>query len=55
MTFKISYFENSLSNDHLPQTHTCFNEILLFNYDSKEILEEKLKQAMLYSEGFGIR
>jgi len=55
MTFKISYFENPLGKDYLPQTHTCFNEILLFNYESKEKLEEKLTKAMFYSEGFGIK
>jgi len=44
-----------MGKEYLPQTHTCFNEILLFNYDSKEILEEKLTKAMYYSEGFGIK
>lgn len=53
MTFVISYLDEM--NGNLPQSHTCFNELLLFNYQSKEILKEKLEKAIIYSEGFGIK
>jgi len=55
MKFKITYFEDRTKKNYLPLTHTCFNEIILFTYDSKEVLEDKLKQAIFYSEGFGIK
>jgi len=55
MRFTITYYENVIGKEYLPQTHTCFNEILLFNYESKEALADKLKKAMYYSEGFGIK
>lgn len=55
MKFTITYYENDAGKEYLPQTHTCFNEILLFNYSSKASLSDKLKKAMYYSEGFGIK
>lgn len=38
----------------LPSTHTCFNHFLLPEYSTKEILKEKLLQAMENCEGFGL-
>jgi len=55
MKFTISYDENISEADKLPQTHTCFNEILLYNYKTKEILKEKLEKGILLSGGFGIK
>jgi len=55
MKFTITFYENEIGKEYLPQTHTCFNEILLFNYVSKESLDDKLRKAMYYSEGFGIK
>jgi E3 ubiquitin-protein ligase HECTD2 len=55
MKFTITYYENDAGREYLPQTHTCFNEILLFKYVSKESLADKLKKAINYSEGFGIK
>ncbi|ORX44137.1 hypothetical protein BCR36DRAFT_406494 [Piromyces finnis] len=55
MKFQITYYEDIIGKEYLPQTHTCFNEILLFNYESKEALADKLEKAIYYSEGFGIK
>ena len=38
---------------NLPSAHTCFNELDLPNYGSKEALEEKLKLALEHNAGFG--
>lgn len=37
----------------LPTSHTCFNTLLLPSYRSKEKLADRLKLAILNSEGFG--
>lgn len=41
--------------DHqLPKSHTCFNQLDLPNYPSKQILQEKLAICLAWgSEGFG--
>jgi ubiquitin-protein ligase E3 A len=41
-------------DDRLPQSHTCFNVLLLPDYSSKEVLEERLLTAIENSEGFGM-
>ena len=38
----------------IPSTHTCFNHFLLPEYSSKEILKDKLLQAMENCQGFGL-
>mmetsp|Transcript_13901 Transcript_13901/g.11875 ORF Transcript_13901/g.11875 Transcript_13901/m.11875 type:complete len:90 (+) Transcript_13901:3574-3843(+) len=37
---------NNGNNTKLPEAHTCFYEIVLPNYSSKEILKEKLMTAI---------
>lgn len=45
------YYE--ASNAHLPKAHTCFNQLDLPEYDSKEVLKERLLMAIREgSEGF---
>lgn len=39
----------------LPVAHTCFNQLGLYLYQSKEQLKEKLLLAIAESEGFGLR
>ena len=40
--------------DQLPKSHTCFNQLDLPNYATKEILKEKLRITITWgSEGFG--
>jgi len=41
-------------SDQLPTSHTCFNHLLLPEYDSKEKLETKLKLAIQFNIGFGM-
>jgi len=40
--------------DKLPVAHTCFNQLLLPAYKTKEKMEAKLTQAIENCEGFGI-
>jgi len=40
--------------EKLPVAHTCFNQLLLPAYKSKEKMSQKLKQAVENCEGFGI-
>lgn len=41
-------------DDRLPSSHTCFNHFLLPEYTSKEVLEQKLRQAIENCRGFGL-
>ena len=41
-------------NLKLPTSHTCFNTLLLPEYSSREMLETRLKLAILNAEGFGL-
>ena len=54
LNFKISRLGARDSND-LPIAHTCFNELCLWEYSSREKLENKLMLAVTESEGFGFR
>lgn len=36
-------------------SHTCFNQLVLPNYESKEILKNKLQIAIENAEGFGFK
>ncbi|XP_028163894.1 ubiquitin-protein ligase E3A [Ostrinia furnacalis] len=40
--------------ERLPTAHTCFNVLLLPEYDSKEKLRDRLMKAISYSKGFGM-
>ena len=53
LTFVIS--KNGTDAERLPTSHTCFNHLLLPEYGTKEILEEKLRTAINQAEGFGLR
>ncbi len=54
LPFKLSLLGSS-DSDKLPIAHTCFNELCLWQYRSKEKLESKLKWAVTESEGFGFK
>lgn len=41
-------------SSRLPTSHTCFNSLLLPSYRSKEKLADRLRLAILNSEGFGL-
>lgn len=38
---------------HLPQSHTCGNQLVLPSYSSKEMLVEKMQISIANDEGFG--
>lgn len=41
-------------SDRLPTSHTCYNILLLPEYDSKEKLKDRLLKAISFSKGFGM-
>jgi hypothetical protein len=52
MTFIVS--RAGPNSDALPTVHTCFNHILIPEYDSKEKLERLIRTALQHSTGFGL-
>jgi len=40
--------------ENLPEAHTCFNQLILPEYQNKEILKKKLIIAISNAEGFGL-
>lgn len=54
MQFKISMAGN-YDTERLPIAHTCFNELALYNYRSREKLARKLNYAINESAGFGLK
>lgn len=52
MTFKITRISNKPEN--LPEAHTCFNQLVLPQYETQDILKEKLIIAISNAEGFGL-
>lgn len=55
--FKVSkLIEDDMGySEKLPISHTCFNEICLWEYKSSEILKQKLDMAINESEGFTLK
>ncbi|KAG2735343.1 hypothetical protein G9P44_001557 [Scheffersomyces stipitis] len=53
LSFKIS--SQGKDSNRLPVAHTCFNELGLYNYSSKEKLVDKLVTAVNESAGFGLK
>lgn len=51
---KLLITRHGSDSDRLPTSHTCFNVLLLPEYNSKEKLEERLLKAINYSKGFGM-
>ncbi|CAB0012094.1 unnamed protein product [Nesidiocoris tenuis] len=52
MTFKVTRTNQDPGN--LPEAHTCFNQLVLPQYGSKDVLKEKLIIAISNAEGFGL-
>ena len=46
--------KNGPDSDRLPSSHTCFNVLLLPEYQDKDKLKERLLTAIQNSEGFGM-
>ncbi|KAJ3217652.1 putative E3 ubiquitin-protein ligase [Dinochytrium kinnereticum] len=53
MAFKISCIGED--SDLLPTSHTCFNQLCLPRYRSREKLEAKLAKAISWSSGFHVK
>ncbi|XP_047989880.1 ubiquitin-protein ligase E3A [Leguminivora glycinivorella] len=51
---KLVIARNGPDCDRLPTAHTCFNVLLLPEYESREKLEDRLMKAISYSKGFGM-
>ena len=41
--------------NELPSCHTCFNHLILPDYQNKEFMKIKIQTAINYSEGFGLK
>ncbi|CDH49286.1 ubiquitin-protein ligase e3a [Lichtheimia corymbifera JMRC:FSU:9682] len=46
--------KNGADSDRLPTSHTCYNVLLLCEYNSKEKLRERLMTSISNAEGFGM-
>ncbi|KAK6461453.1 ubiquitin-protein ligase [Scheffersomyces coipomensis] len=55
LNFKISLLNHGKDSNRLPVAHTCFNELALYNYSTKEKFIDKLNKAIYESAGFGIK
>lgn len=55
LPFKVSLLGHGLDSERLPIAHTCFNELAIYNYNSKAKMIEKLNKAINESSGFGIK
>jgi E3 ubiquitin-protein ligase HECTD2 len=53
MVFKITCIGEDC--ERFPQSHTCFNQLCLYRYSSREKLYNKLITAVMESEGFGLK
>lgn len=51
---KMIIAKNGPDTDRLPTSHTCFNVLLLPEYNTKEKLRERLLKAVTYAKGFGM-
>ncbi|EHS62812.1 uncharacterized protein PGTG_21133 [Puccinia graminis f. sp. tritici CRL 75-36-700-3] len=41
-------------NERLPESHTCFNQLILSDFSSVQSLDQKLRLAINESQGFGL-
>lgn len=55
LTLKISRLGNGEDSDRMPVAHTCFNELSIYEYNSKEKMVDKLTKAVNMLAGFGIK
>ncbi|KAF9347192.1 putative E3 ubiquitin-protein ligase, partial [Mortierella sp. NVP85] len=54
LSFKITCM-GSHDSERFPTSHTCFNQLCLYNYHGREKLRNMLLRAMNESEGFGVK
>lgn len=46
---------NNGDSDRLPSAHTCFNQLILYKYHTKQKLEKMLITAIQESQGFYVK
>lgn len=51
---KLVIARHGSDSERLPTAHTCYNILLLPEYDSKEKLRDRLLKAINFSQGFGM-
>lgn len=51
---KLIIARHGSDSERLPTSHTCYNILLLPEYDSKEKLKDRLLKAISFSQGFGL-
>ncbi|KAJ1739380.1 putative E3 ubiquitin-protein ligase [Coemansia sp. RSA 990] len=54
-TFKLKLMLLGAESNRLPIAHTCFNQLGLWQYRTKDELKHKLMMAINESEGFGLK
>ncbi|KAJ2449596.1 putative E3 ubiquitin-protein ligase [Coemansia sp. RSA 2336] len=54
-TFKLKLMLLGTESNRLPIAHTCFNQLGLWQYRTKDELKHKLMMAINESEGFGLK
>jgi len=53
-SLKFYVIQEGEDDTRLPSSHTCFNQLLIPKYSSKQILRERLETAVENSTGFGM-
>lgn len=53
-TLNFTITATGLDDNRIPSAHTCFNDVILPRYSSKEIMRQKILQALEHKEGFGL-
>ena len=53
-TLNFTITATGLDDNRIPSAHTCFNDVILPRYSSKDNMRQKLIQALEHKEGFGL-
>ena len=53
-SLKFFVVQDGEDDQRLPSSHTCFNQLLIPKYSTKDILRERLQTAIENSTGFGM-
>lgn len=55
LSLRISRLNNGKDSERLPVAHTCFNELSIYEYSSREKMVDKLTKAVNLLAGFGLK
>lgn len=53
-TLNFTITATGLDDNRIPSAHTCFNDVILPRYSSKQIMRQKVLLALENKEGFGL-